>query len=370
MAELNTHAERATFWQAHIRDWMENHQHQTQAKYCAENGLSKSAFSKWKDRLYPKLRRSKQPNRKAKSWEYNIKQWHKVSKTQADYCNLYAISQSTFSKWKNKLHPELKGCREKKKQKNQYVKFAKISSDQVELLIRGFLADTPVTELSHQANVSLRTCYKYLDRIGWYFAKGATEYPALFNGAGMLLFFGPPPHIHQHLLEKYKGKKKKIGKRKISKIVKEIIIYHSHYDWSVAEAWFFYVHGWWLFYKEIYSKIHGLEGKPLTDRHRKFMQTEYSVGQVVNRLWEHYFVNDMEELLTKETWDAVYYEHSFDSSAKYKQAMFHDLKWIMLNHDPLKRNTYWDSFKPTTQEFNSVRAKIDRYFEKNSDLVD
>ncbi len=365
MKEPNTHDARAKFWEEHIRSWLEGRGYKTQESYCKEHGLSKSAFSKWKNRLYPKIQRSKHPTKTAQYWESCIKSWQKGSMSQAEYCNLYRLSESDFSKWKNKLYPELKGHRKRTKQKNRYFESSKLSNEQVEILIRGFLSDKSASELSSRANISIKSCYKYLDHIGWYFGKGATEYPQLFFGAGMLLFFGPPPHIHKYLKENYGGNKKKIGKRKLSRIIKETIIYHSHYKMSVAESWYFYFYGWLFYYQKVYSKEHGLDPHGWNLHHQKFMQAERSVGQAINELWAHYFTHDMEEIITKVTWDAIYHDHVCDNSRKYKNSMFRDLKWVILNHDPLRRNTYWDDFKPSSEELRMVQEKIDGYFDKH-----
>lgn len=361
MSQSQTHAERKRFWETHIRDWLDHHQYQTQAAYCAKHGLSESAFTKWKDRLFPKLKRSKHATRKSRFWEKDIKAWHQSNTSQAEYCNLNALSQSAFSKWKKQLHPEL-GRYKERKPKSSYLKFAKITDEQIDILIRDFLSDTSAQDLAVKANISIKTCYKYLREIRKCLFIGATEYPALFNGAGMLLFLGPPPHIHERLVEKYRGKNKKPSKRELSNIMKESIVDHSRYDWTLAEAWFFYTYGWMFFYRDVYSKIHGFEGEPMTKHHIKFMQAEYTVGQAVSQLWEFYVASDMQAFLTEDTWNAIYYERSEVVSRKHRRNLIHDLKWVLCNHDPLRRNTYWDTYKPEQSEFDSVREKLDRYY--------
>lgn len=361
MSDPQTHAERKRFWKAHIRDWLDHHQYQTQAAYCAKHGLSKSAFTKWKDRLFPRLKRSKHATRKSGFWEKDVKAWHESNVSQAEYCNLNALSQSAFSKWKKQLHPKL-GRYKERKPKNTYLKFAKITEEQTDILIRGFLSDTPTQDLAAKANISVKTCYKYLRILRKNLIIGAVNYPPLFNGAGMLLFFGPPPHIHKRLVEKYRGKNKKPSKRELSNLMKEVLIDHSRYDWTIAETWFFYSYGWAFFYRDIYSKIHGLEGETMTKHHRKFMHAEFTVGQAVTQLWQLYVANDMQVFLTEDTWKAIYFGHSQDMSRKHQRNLIHDLKWVLSNHDPLRRNTYWDTYKPEQSELDTVKEKLDRYY--------
>lgn len=364
MNEPKSHAVQAEFWKVHIDRWMDKACRLTQSEYCLQQDLSESAFSKWKHRLYPKLRRSKTPTKTAIKWEDTIKYWDGKKETQAYYCYIQQISEASFSKWKNKLHPKSKRKQIPYRQNSDYFEFSHLSDDTIEILIHGFLDQTPAHILASRADISLKSCYKYLYRIKVIFIASAINYPALYNGAGFLLFLGPPPHIHKYLLETYKNKGTRPSKRKYLNCLTDSILYHSCFDWSNDEIWFFYVYGWLFLFARVYKKKHGMDGEYYSEFHQNCMRAEYSETDVVEALWTDYISTGFIEILSEEAWMATYHTHKFDPTKKNNKAIFQDLKWGLKNYHPLKRNPYWDEFKANANSVQKVEHRIDESFQE------
>ncbi len=355
--------DRQSFWKSHVDSWADAKYPITQKRFCAENQLPESTFSYWKSKLHPKLRRSLQKvSSGGKYWRKNIESWKNSNLTQSNYCHLHAESASSFSRWKNTLFPKTKGKRKTYRQKNKFFKNSKLSNEAMETLIQGFIYDTEPKVLSETAGISIKTCYRYLRRVESGFVVGAVNYPLLFNGSGNLLYQGPPPHIHNYLLERFKKNKKLPSSKQYMKILKRSIIYNACFDWVDDEIWFFYICGWLFLFERVYREKHGITGD-YSVHYGSLMRAEYNEVDVVSALWNDYFTRGCDELVNEKSWRAVYHTHKFDDSKRIMRGIVRDTKWALINWNPLKRNEYWDEFhEKKSGFFDKVMARIDRSY--------
>ncbi|WP_344799451.1 IS66 family insertion sequence element accessory protein TnpA [Litoribacillus peritrichatus] len=367
----NSHESRKSFWCGHIENWLQNENCSQQA-YCLKNGLSESSFSRWKSKIKPKLRRGKTVSKTEKYWRFEVDNWIKDARrskkdrlsfsSQSYYCLTAACSESSFSRWKNKFYPELKNKRQKRNE-NFDMRLNRLSKKSFKALVSGFVDQESPKQIALNMGISLKTCYKYLKIVESKFVLGAIEYPALFNGAGILLFFGPPPNIHESLLENYKKRGRKPSKKTFSKILKNSILYNSLYDWTSDEIWFFYMHGWMLFFERIYKKENGVEGG-FSEKHRRYIRAENHESDLIGKLWDDYIQSGFDELLTVETWHATYHTHKHKNLELHRRQMIFDLSWVLKNQHPIKRSIYWDENfpKPCENVMTVVSDRINNSF--------
>jgi len=346
-------------WAVHIKMWLAISEHTTQKEYCLKLGLSESAFSKWKNRLLPKLKRSNFKNKKPVFWEREINHWLKTNHSQADYCTQLDESEAAFSRWKTRFHPDLKYRRNRTKQKNRYLKYSKISNDKTDILINCFIHRQSAKDAAGLAKISVKTANRYYRMLKIKFVTAASDYPELFYGAGMLLLLGPPPYVLVSLKKKCDSRNEKTVRQELGECAFEMIFLHSHLRLSNAEAWWFLHYGMNRYYYLIYSNEHGLDPQVLNENEYSTMARNKPIGDAAKELWYYYLEKNHEEYdALIALWRAIYYQREYDISDNYYKTMIHDLKWALMHCRPGKKKDYWDEYMPSKEEMLEVEREI------------
>jgi len=363
---MNTESKRALekkAWITHIKRWLVISDQTSQKEYCLKHGLSESAFSKWKNRLFPKRKRPNLKSVKLKFWENEINHWLNTNHSQADYCTLLDESEGTFSKWKNKLHPSLKYNRNRTKQKNKYIKYSKISREKTDILIDCFIHRKPASDAANLAKVSTKTSSRYYRLFKIKLISGATNYPDLFYGAGMLLLLGPLPHIQETLMKVYELNNKEKTQKNLYEYTVETILIIAHLKLSSAEARWFHFMGMQRYYYLIYSKKSSIGSQDINYENFSDMIKNTSISGVMQELWWHYLEHYEEESHVLDgLWTLVFYKREYDTSDDYYKMMRYDFKWALLHSRPGKRKDYWDDYIPSVEEIRDIDRKMEKRF--------
>lgn len=311
--------------------------------------------------------------------------------TQAQYCAAHGLSKSAFSKWKNKLYPKLKGARKQYKTKSKYYKYTKLSDQQVESLLRSFLRGSPVEVAARKTSISKETVYKFYNDFRLAIVDGALAYPHLFFGAGMLLLLGPPANLDwiKNLVSSYfpgfrpTGMFGKIRSRTKAnqddtsnlkaniQVLTLVLFWHSFHTWRQEEIFLFRRWGYQLFYHHIYAPAKNLDPLEWSDDRHRQLYGEVHASTAARAIWDFWATkHEYEPLLTKEVWTVIHSDREFRTPINNKawfDRMYGDFKWLLKVHrigeSAAVRNAYWDEFYPTTQETLDAEQAFQKRFE-------
>jgi len=295
------------------------------------------------------MARSMPHNKKERFWRSHIRAWFKSSLSQSLYCTKHGLSQSAFSKWKLKLYPDWKHRNKTYKPKNKYGKHTKLSEAQFETLANHFVwGNTPILT-KEQTGLSTKTIYKYFSYFRSCFFIGAFYYPQLFSGAGSVLLLGPSTHhagIVRHALRKHRGFKSRATKA-------DYYLFRNLYEfcqfhWKEAETYLFMELGSYLYFLHTHAPQHGLDPSIWTLEIRGQMLKGLSVQAMAQKNWETSMRLKKPFLISKEEWQAIMHERAMIPVRPWHKAILRDLLWVAKNHPmgvPIavhKRNPYWD----------------------------
>ncbi|GAB1256143.1 hypothetical protein NBRC116494_06450 [Aurantivibrio plasticivorans] len=315
---------------------------------------------------------TKKRSAKSEFWEAHVLAWKRGKLTQSEYCIQNKLSESSFSKWKAKLLPNLRGARKTRKPKNKYYKHSKLSNAQVETLFAAFLCDIPVKDIAKKLAISEASAYKYYDLIRLDLIDGALNYPQLFFGAGMLLTLGAPPDVDK-LAKRFRHTNPSIKGREnlIYHAIGNVLVCHSLRKWSIAETYYFWFQGLRMYFLKHYSENHGLVEEDWNFELAIQMQNEVSIMKLTVTAWLDWIRGgDKAAQFSSDVWEAIRDQHDYHTDAQYWfSTMLQDLKWVVERKQSSKRNTYWDFFKPNKADFLEVNERIHKYLQNKENTT-
>lgn len=332
----------------------------------------------------------KKPHKTSEYWAGHIKAWKRGKMTQAQYCAANGLSKSAFSKWKNKLYPKLKGARKQYKTKSKYYKYTKLSDPQVESLLRSFLRGSPVEAAARKTSISKETVYKFYNDFRLAIVDGALAYPHLFFGAGMLLLLGPPANLDwiRNLVSSYfpgfrpTGMFGKIRSRTKDnpadtsnlkaniQVLTLVLFWHSFHKWSEEEIFVFRKWGYMLFFQYIYAPEHNLKPNVWSDEIQMKLYREFGGTVVARALWDYWATKrNYDPFLPANSWTLLHSDREFRTPLNNKvwfNQMFADFKWLLKKHrigeKRTPRSTYWDEYSPSTKATLEVERTLSEKF--------
>lgn len=302
--------------------------------------------------------------KKSEFWEMHVQAWKKGTDTQSEYCIKNKISQSAFSKWKNKLLPNDAKAHRVKQYKNKYFKNSKLSNGQIEGLFAAFLCDVPAKVAGNKLGISDASAYKYYDKIRNDFIEGALNYPHLFFGSGMLMILGAPPDVHK-LTRRFKpiNPSTKGREKLLYYALCNVLICHSFRKWTVSETYYFWFQGLRLYFLNHYAEDHGLSEDDWDMGMAVKMQNKVSLIKMTISTWMDWIKDGGGRTpFSKDVWDAMRHQHEYHADGEaWLKSMLHDLKWVVERNNNLRRSTYWDFFKPSSAGIFEVNDRIHDY---------
>ena len=320
-------------------------------------------------------------------WDEKIRAWQKTNLPQSTYCELNGLSITAFSKWRKRLHPKLTVRHPVYKSKSKYYKFTKISDQKIEALIKCFLCGVPAKEASEKTGIRQNTIYTIYNDFRLAFVTNALLYWKLFNGAGTFLMLGMPPNLGYilRLMETYlpahKPNKRAatIRSRKNLGVENEgslksnlqllttILIYFSKCRLTLAEAENFRSDGYRAFYKYVYAPHNNLNpGVVIKQPQLDWLQEEAKEPIVMWSNWNYCVTtNNRKPIFPNDFWIATTknkeVETNISEGSDWHRDMFRDFCWVLKHHKISEKHkvmsTYWDEFKPTWKE--TSRANIE-----------
>jgi len=307
-------------------------------------------------------------------WKDHIATWKAGKLSQADYCKQNNLSKSSFSKWKRKFYPKLKGARKHHVVKSRYYKFAKLPDDKIELLMQWFLIGIGAKKSSQYLGVSRDSVYKFYNDFRLAVIDGALLYPQLFFGVGPILTLGPISDM-QYVFNyaktvfpelrkrEYRISKKGIVRSKIQ-VVYQLLIFNTLFKWTEGEVFLFRNMGFQFFYAFVYSAHHKLDGSDWNEQRLKQLANEFQLTTVARFNWEHWAgAREMVSFLPENNWIAIYKNRETRvPDSTWMKTMFHDLKWVLRKHKRRDtrnpRSNYWDEFYPTSSTLQNALEKL------------
>lgn len=308
-------------------------------------------------------------------WRQHIENWRKSSQSQADYCGLNNLSASNFSKWKSKLYPKLKGKTKRYQPKSQYSKNTKLSDQEFGTLIHSFFAGDPLRETTQKTGISTKTISKTYEELQAATVEGALQYPHLFCGAGTLLLLCPPPDVEERMLKyqddfphrtyRYRDESTEAGRlRNNIEFVYRLLVNYTSYAWSMAETLVFREIGLELYYHFILAPEQNIEPESWSSELYLQLAKDVNLLIALHGNMNHWAMQrGMNSFFAEDFWARVFEgrtPHSYDE--KWCSQMAHDLKWTLrhkiLGGTAKQRNTYWDEFAPTVEEIDSVKRNL------------
>ena len=295
-------------------------------------------------------------------WKGHIAAWKVGKLSQADYCALHNLSKSSFSKWKSKLHPKLKGARKRYVVKSRYYKFAKLPDEKIELLMRWFLRGIPVKKSAQYFGVSRDSAYKFYNDFRLAVIDGALLYPQLFFGVGPVLTLGPVSDMNYVLRyigtvfpdvrnREYKYSKETILRSKIQ-IFYKTLLFNTFFKWDEGEVFLFRNMGFQIFYAFVYSAHHNLDSQDWNEQRLLQLANEFQLTHIARFNWEHWAeMREGVSFLPENNWKAIYKDREMRlPDDMWLKTMLGDLKWVMRKHKKHDtrnpRSSYWDEFYP------------------------
>ena len=328
---------------------------------------------------------------KIKFWKNHIDLWCSSSFTQSLYCHKNGLSESVFSKWKKRLHPNLRKNR-RYKLKSKYYKFTKLSDRKLEALMSFFVIGASVKKTAETFKVSEKTIYRMNEYFRAAMLDGALNHPQLFFGAGMLVLFGPPNDIKscldivRYIFPNMVGREwnieieKNIIRNKI-RIVQQMLVYYTLFEWTEAETYLFRQLGFKVFYRLMYAKKNNLDESIWSYELYSRLSNEISAPGVARANWEYWAARkNIKSLLLADEWKAIIHRdrNITNIDKKWSHRMLYDLKWI-LQKQKIKdtrqiRSNYWDKLQTTSGEkiqltYEDLTNKFLKLYEKSSVIL-
>lgn len=319
-------------------------------------------------------------------WEKHIRAWQQSQLTQRQYCSEQKISATAFSKWKKKLHPNLKAGKKKYKTRSKYYKFTKVSDSDIELLMQCFLQGKAARTAAEASGINQNSVYKFYNDFRMAIVDGALLYPHLFYGAGMLLLLGPPPDLRRirelfrvHFPGYTPTSKTGLVRSRTHQDAKDspnmktniqvltlVLFYNAFHVWQEEEIFVFRKWGYVLFYHYIYAPEYGLNLNAWNyEIHVKLLK-EYHATTVARALWDYWAnVRKHESYIKAEVWSVLYSDREVRLPSRDKEwleRMFGDFKWLLKKHrigdKKMLRSNYWDEYAPPRKDCLETEQKL------------
>lgn len=330
----------------------------------------------------------KKASRKAIFWDEKIRAWQKTNLPQSTYCKLNGLSITAFSKWKKKLHPNLTARHPVYKLKSKYYKFTKIPDQKIETLIRCFLLGTPAKNAAQESGIKQNTIYKFYNDFRLALINGALSYPQLFFHAGPLLMLGPPTHLHGvmrvvgELLPAHKPNNKSAvlrSRRNIGakdtkhlksnlQVLTSVFLYYCLYKWTLEEAFSFRERGFRIFYKHVYAPNNNLNPDlKLDDKMLISLYREINNTSVARANWDYWATKNERKPFHEadaQFWTSLEIDREKRFIAHHNdwlKPLFKDFCWILKTHKISDKNqvrsSYWSEFFPTSEAVEQSRRE-------------
>ena len=259
----------------------------------------------------------------------------------------------------------------KKIQKNKLRAKAKHSQYKTEQVLRCFAEDMSTKEAAQKTRISVATVRKRFAEFRSALFQAALCYRQLFNGAGIVMAFGPPPHADEMIqaLHRRRQGRSRSGDRFIWELV---IRDYARFHYSEAEqaalsalALFHLAR----FHNVLISECRNAPAwmglvpeAPTTEMsYRAFLSgpvIELTMKQAIVDLWVA--VEKGRFRMPDYVWTLLFKDRSPKNPA---ERIYRDLRWYLLKHphgsDRVETSEYWDNFpSPSADEVQQATAAL------------
>lgn len=284
-------------------------------------------------------------------WKSHIEAWFKTPLSQVEYCHTHSLSNSSFTKWKQKLYPDWKRRKSNYKPKSKYGTGLKLSDPQIEELAKLYFESYSARNAAEKMSLSANTVNQYFSDFRRVLLYSALRYPHLFFGAGTLIYLGKSP-ISERLEEEFQKDERgfKDDKRKRLIVMTETIIHYSKFKWELGETLLFLKLSKQSYFCQLYCKEKNIEPteENFLSISEEDLDAHFSLGEgFAMRMWlMEEFVDGRKYPADEAAWITIFYKRKLNTPKTWIKQIHRDFLWALTNHKinfkKWKRNKYYD----------------------------
>ncbi len=315
--------------------------------------------------------KTKKVSSKETLWKQHIQDWKKSTLSQTDYCAKHKLSKTAFSKWKQKLYPNLKHKHKPRAQKSKYGKNLKLSDEKIENLAECFLNHYAASEAAIMLEISVNTANRYFVLFREALMFGALMYPELFSGAGVIIRLGISP-ISKNIELMFQRDERGFvdNERKDLILQTETIMHYSKFMWNKEEIQLYHALSIFSYFENVYCAEQSIT--PTFETFTEEAQKEITLlprYNFMDKMWKTsqsngFFQDDW-------YWCAFFHTRELYNPLFWLKEMHKDLLWIIQKHSIeltiKKKNKYFDGYQASIniieyQEWFTNMMKVRRKF--------
>ena len=314
-----------------------------------------------------------------------IGEWQKMDISQAAYCVDKKLSITAFSKWKKKLHPNIKARHPVYRVRSKYYKFTKLPDEKIEALMKCFLKGMPAKQASEKTGIKQNSIYKFYNDFRLALVNGALVYPHLFFHTGVLLMLGAPPFLDNVIAAtgndmpaqkpnrryaqlryvKNMGWHEAKALKSNMQVLSALLIFYSTFKWELDEGVNYRNEAYRVFYKYSYATDRGLNPDIVVKPDLvETIAREIPKTIVARANWNScYKGNERKSLLSEEFWVPLFRNRKFRNvtDPEWIKEMLKDFRWLLRRHKISEkhqvRSAYWDEIKPDLEKAHQSRME-------------